>query len=94
MGSVFMKDKLSELTELFCKHGGKFENMKVGNREESGYYCSVIDSHYAATVYCPANLLVDIDDAAMNRANLDDIFANGNLAADFSGLNVGFNGSW
>ena len=65
-----MKDKLFELTKLFRRHGGIFENMTVGHRQESGYYCSVIDSHHDATVFCPENLLVDVDDVGINDAGL------------------------
>lgn len=65
-----MKDKLFELTKLFRRHGGIFENMTVGHRQEGGYYCSVIDSHHDATVFCPENLLVDVDDVGINDAGL------------------------
>jgi hypothetical protein len=68
--SFFMNDKLLELTELFCRHGGIFENMTVGYREEGGYYCSVIDSHQVATVFSPVNLLVDVGDIGISHAGL------------------------
>lgn len=65
-----VKDKLVELAELFCKHGGKLENLRIGYRHESGYYCSVIDSQRNATVFCPEHLLVDVDDIGIRDAGL------------------------
>ena len=58
-----MKDQLIELAALFCKHGGRFENMTIGYRKESGCYCSVIDSYRNAT------LLVDVDDIDIREAD-------------------------
>ncbi len=67
---ALMTDELIELTELFCEHGGRFENMTIGYRQESGYYCSVIDSNRNATLFCPAHLLVDVDDIGISETGL------------------------
>ncbi len=65
-----MTDDLVKLITLFCEHGGRLENMTIGYRQESGYNCSVIDSHHNATVFCPADLLVDVDDISISEAGL------------------------
>lgn len=65
-----MNDELTKLIELFCEQGGKFENMEIGHKEESGYFCSVIDNQHKATVFCPAKLLVDIDDIGITKSGL------------------------
>lgn len=65
-----MREKLISLTELFRENGGKFENMAIGYKRDRGYYCSSIDSGLNATVFCPANLLVDVSDIGINESGL------------------------
>ncbi len=65
-----MTNELIKLIELFREHGGKFDNMTIGYRQESGYYCSVIDRHRDATVFCPTHLLVDVDDIGISETGL------------------------
>lgn len=65
-----MTDELITLTELFCKHGGKLDNMTIGYKQESGYCGSVIDSNHDAMVFCPTDLLVDADDIGINESGL------------------------
>ena len=63
-------DELEVLIGTFREHGGVFENLAIGYRPDSGYYCSAIDSHQNATMFCPAHLLVDIEDVDINETGL------------------------
>jgi len=65
-----MTEELVKLLDLFRENGGIFDNMTIGYREESGYYCSVINGHHNAKVFCPTHLLVDINDIGINETGL------------------------
>jgi len=65
-----MADEFDKLIELFCENGGSIENMSIGYREESGYFCSVIDNQSNAAIFCPTHLLVDVDDIGINEQGL------------------------
>ena len=59
-----------ELIALFRRYGGTFNNMGLGYREESGYYCFPLDSSQDTLVACPACLLVAIKDVGINEDGL------------------------
>lgn len=59
---------ISRLIEPFRRNGGVFDNMTIGYRQDSGYYCASIDSTRPATVFCPTGLMVDIEDIGINEA--------------------------
>jgi hypothetical protein len=61
---------IEELIELFRKSGGKFENIALGYREESGYYCYTLDRNQNTIVSCPAHFLVDVDDVGISQDGL------------------------
>ncbi len=61
---------IEELVGLFRRSGGEFENIALGYREESGFYCYTLDSNQDTVVSCPAHLLVDIDDVGINKDGL------------------------
>jgi len=69
-GGCDQMEGTEELIALFRKYGGTFDNMALGYREESGFYCYPMDSSQATLVACPSRLLVDIDDVDINQDGL------------------------
>ena len=61
---------IEELIQLFRKSGGKFENVALGYREESGFYGYTLDSKQDTVVSCPPHLLVEVDDVGVNENGL------------------------
>ena len=64
-----MEDIL-ELVDAFRQCGGQFENVALSHSEASGFYLYALDTEKDVLVSCPASLLVNIGDVAVNKEGL------------------------
>jgi len=61
---------IGELSVLFQRLGGQFDNVEIKHSENAGYYCCTLDSNKNSIISCPAGLLVDINDLDINEDGL------------------------
>lgn len=61
---------IEKLIMQFRQFGGKFDNAILRHSEEAGFYCCTLDSNKNSNVFCPADLLVDLNDVDIDETGL------------------------